>query len=148
MIQLFGSFCGQPASATNPGVFAVGGTPYTPVRSASRSRMPVAASAARSGVGVWAWPGAAREAPMAAPKTTSSVCLMASPSQLASRLLLGRLPVVQEILVAVHRQPRGHRCRTVGGEMPRLFRHVHDVALVGEEHRQRADAVANLPLEN
>src|SRR5215831_291440 len=32
--------------------------------------------------------------------------------------------------------------------MPRLFGHVHDVALVGEENRQRADAVANLPLEN
>src|SRR5258708_11291709 len=32
--------------------------------------------------------------------------------------------------------------------MPRLFRHVDDVALVGEEDRQRADAVANLPLEN
>src|SRR6266516_8022060 len=67
---------------------------------------------------------------------------------LAPRLLFGRFPVVQKILVAVHRQPRGHRCRTVGGEMPRLFRHVHDVALVGEEDRKRADAVANLPLEN
>src|SRR2546421_5362610 len=32
--------------------------------------------------------------------------------------------------------------------MPRLFRHIDDVALVGEEDRQRADAVANLPLEN
>ena len=32
--------------------------------------------------------------------------------------------------------------------MPRLFGHVHDVALVGEEDRQRTDAVANLPLEN
>jgi len=27
MIQLLGSFCGQPASAMKPGVFAVGGTP-------------------------------------------------------------------------------------------------------------------------
>ena len=32
--------------------------------------------------------------------------------------------------------------------MPRLFGHEHDVALVGEEDRQRADAVADLPLEN
>src|SRR3954469_15242154 len=32
--------------------------------------------------------------------------------------------------------------------MPRLFRHIDDVALIGEEDRQRADTVANLPLEN
>src|SRR5881394_1134725 len=36
----------------------------------------------------------------------------------------------------------------MGGEMPHLFRHGHDVALVGEEDGKRSDAVANLPLEN
>src|SRR5919109_1978000 len=48
--------------------------------------MPVAASAARSGFGVWAWPGAARQTPMAAPKTASSVALIFMPPQPRTRL--------------------------------------------------------------
>ena len=32
--------------------------------------------------------------------------------------------------------------------MPRLFRHVDDVALIGEEDRERADPVADLSLED
>src|SRR5471032_37283 len=56
MIQLFGSFCGQPASATKPGTLAPAGTAYTPERSARRSRMPVAASVFALGFGACASP--------------------------------------------------------------------------------------------
>src|SRR4029434_2522913 len=71
MIQLLGSFCGQPASAMKPGTFAVDGTPYTPDRSASRSRMPVAASVLGSGFGACALL-------VAVPSRTSIAAQMAS----------------------------------------------------------------------
>src|SRR6266850_7532840 len=79
MIQLLGSFCGQPASAMKPGTFAVGGTPYTPERSASRSRMPVAASVLASGFGAWASLGAATSTPSSAPQMASGFRFIFTP---------------------------------------------------------------------
>src|SRR5919108_3338316 len=43
--------------------------------------MPAPASAARSGFAVWAWPGAARQTPLTAAKTSSSFDLISSPSR-------------------------------------------------------------------
>src|SRR5262245_25828013 len=43
--------------------------------------MPVAASAARSGFGAWAWPGAVSEATMAAPNTAGRVRLISTPTK-------------------------------------------------------------------
>src|SRR5881397_1497386 len=72
MIQLLGSFWGQPASAMKPGTLAVGGTPYTPDRSASLSRMPVAASALWSGFGACASPLSVTSAANSAPQMAYS----------------------------------------------------------------------------
>src|SRR5436309_15085573 len=79
MIKLLGSFCGQLASAMKPGTFAVGGTPYTPERSASRSRMPVAASALGSGFGAWALLGVATKAQNRTPQMASGFRFMFTP---------------------------------------------------------------------
>src|SRR5262245_43923266 len=80
MIQLLGSFCGQPASAMKPGTLAVDGTPYTPDRSARRSRMPVAASALLSGFGAWASLSAVENIDSSAPQTASSFRFILTPS--------------------------------------------------------------------
>src|SRR5215831_8536677 len=79
MIQLLGSFWGHPASAMKPGTLAVDGTPYTPDRSARRSRMPVEASALESGFGAWASFGAADSIASSTPQMASSFKFILTP---------------------------------------------------------------------
>src|SRR5262245_10212182 len=93
MIQLLGSFWGQPASAMKPGTLAVDATPYTPDRSASRSRMPVEASALWSGFGAWAWLGAVTITASSAPQMASSFRFILTPRFLTG---LNAFPLIFE----------------------------------------------------
>src|SRR5262245_57832667 len=79
MIQLLGSFCGHPASAMRPGTLAAERIPYTPDRSARRSRMPVAASALASGFGAWASFGPAESIASSTPQMASSFKFILTP---------------------------------------------------------------------
>src|SRR5262245_10156563 len=87
MIQLLGSFWGHPASAMKPGTLAVDGTPYTPDRSARRSRMPVAASALASGFGAWASFGAAESIASSTPQMASSFKFILTPCFLTGLMI-------------------------------------------------------------
>ena len=58
------------------------------------------------------------------------------------------LEVVQQLRVAVHRQPRRVARAAMVGAVPHLLRHEDDVALHGVEDRQVADLVVDRPFED
>src|SRR5215510_12564247 len=116
MIQLLGSFWGQPASAMKPGTLAVDGTPYTPDRSARRSRMPVAASALESGFGVWASFGAAESIASSAPQMASSFKFILTPCFLTG---LMRFPDLEQAGIAEKPILPRIRCQEVAEPLSR-----------------------------
>src|SRR5262249_3282657 len=109
MIQLLGSFWGQPASAMKPGTLAVAGTPYTPDRSASLSRMPVAASALWSGFGACASPVSVISAASSAPQMACSFRFILSPRFLNGLVCSHYLEQAGRDVRRLQRSPYGSR---------------------------------------
>src|SRR6202034_2393296 len=58
------------------------------------------------------------------------------------------LVIVEQVLIAVHRQAAGEGGTGEAGAMPGLFGSVHDIALVGDEDGQRSDLILHFAHEN
>src|SRR3954469_19122163 len=98
----------------NPGTLAVGGTAYTPDRSASRSRIPDAASALASGLGACASPGIAAPASRIATHIAHSLIFMGVYSERVFEaderrdLVAHTVTVEREQQIGVHEQTPEH----------------------------------------